>query len=99
MKFVNKLSVIGLVVLMFSFMNVANANNSCAGRPVASCDENVIPGRSADENARACNNSYVKGSSKTTNQCRWTEIPVFNPNNPKQLFKWTCNNSGSKCEY
>ena len=25
MKFVNKLSVIGLIVLMFSFMNVANA--------------------------------------------------------------------------
>jgi len=37
MKFVNKLSVVSLLVLMFSFMNIATAADQCVGTAVPSC--------------------------------------------------------------
>ena len=41
MKFVNKLSVISLVVLMFSFMNIAQAAQDCLGTAVSFCNQST----------------------------------------------------------
>jgi len=97
MKFVNKLTVLSLIVLMFSFMNVANAKNICAGnRSVKSCEEVNKMNFTDDEKARYCNNTYPESSTRTTNQCKWTAVPA--PRS-EQFTRFTCNDSGSKCEY
>ena len=59
MKFVNKLNVISLIVLMFSFMNVAQA--ACQGNSISFC------GNSTTESA--CNNTWR--SSAPQLQCKW----------------------------
>jgi hypothetical protein len=105
MKFVNKLSVLSLVVLMFSFMNVANAKNICAGNhSVKSCDEVNKMNVTNDEKASRCNNTYPESSTRTTNQCKWTKVLVVKIHNhdnstAEAEAEWTCNDSGSKCEY
>ncbi len=60
MKFFNKLSVISLIVLMFSFMNIAQAA-TCSGYAVSSCDASKTPS--------SCQNSYRTASPRL--QCAW----------------------------
>ena len=67
MKFVSKLSVISLIVLMFSFINVAQAGYpACTGSGVGSCD--------ASKTQAACESTHrlenlQKGFSNR--QCQW----------------------------
>lgn len=79
MKFVNKLSVISLVVLMFSFMNVANAADAapppaiaaaCKGTRVAACNE--IKGKSQCESSNHFEVYNGKGR-----QCAWYKSGVY----------------------
>ena len=60
MKFVSKLSVIGLIVLMFSFMNVANAAD-CRGNVVNYCNES--------KTASDC--AFTFRAAAPTMQCAW----------------------------
>ena len=60
MKFFNKLSVISLIVLMFSFMNVAQAAD-CSGTGVSSCD--------ASKTDSACGKTYR--TTAPSYQCKW----------------------------
>jgi hypothetical protein len=83
MKFVNKLSALSLVVLMFSFMNVANADatppSNCVGRQVDSCDQINTLNISDDKKAKACNNSYQNVTATgqaTPTQCKWTALQI-----------------------
>ena len=62
MKFFNKLSVISLMVLMFSFMNVANALPTCVGDGTNSC--------SAQKSKDLCESHHYVDSSRYT-QCKW----------------------------
>ena len=63
MKFFNKLSVISLMVLMFSFMNVANATQpqDCRGNVVSFCN--------ASKTASDCENTFRPTA--PTKQCAW----------------------------
>ena len=97
MKFFNKLSVIGLVVLMFSFMNVANADY-CIGAQSRSCADNNTVKATDDEKARICNNSWVGRSESHGNQCKWTGGFVYSPKKKETEFKWSCiENDDRKC--
>ena len=99
MKFVNKLSVISLIVLMFSFMNVANADN-CNGIQAKSCEDFNKGMATDDEKARQCNNSWVPIASSEShgNQCKWGEILVTKPGVKTFQTKWTCKaNDDEKC--
>ena len=62
MKFVNKLSVISLIVLMFSFMNVATAAN-CSGTAVSSCSKIT--------DQASCSSYFLKTTDFTGTQCKW----------------------------
>jgi hypothetical protein len=62
MKFVNKLSVIGLIVLMFSFMNVAQA---------AACKGTKVTGCSQIKDQSQCANNYVANGNGGGTQCIW----------------------------
>ena len=59
MKFVSKLSVISLIVLMFSFMNVANA--ACQGNGVTYCN--------ASNTQSTCENTFRQTSPQI--RCAW----------------------------
>ena len=63
MKFFNKLSVISLMVLMFSFMNVANAAPACKGTKVTSCS-NI-------KDQSQCANNYLLNNDGSGKQCKW----------------------------
>ena len=66
MKFVSKLSVISLIVLMFSFMNVANAADAkpqCQGTSVSAC--------SKIKDQAQCANNYIKNRDGSHTQCKW----------------------------
>ena len=66
MKFVNKLSVISLMVLMFSFMNVANADvdaPQCQGTSVSACSKIKDPSQ--------CANNFIKNKDGSHTQCKW----------------------------
>ena len=65
MNFVNKLSVISLLVLMFSFMNVATAVE-CTGSKVKACS-NV-------KDQSTCASSYSGNSGGKGNQCIWNTL-------------------------
>lgn len=103
MKFFNKLSVIGLVVLMFSFMNVAHAKTypQCKGSGRI-CDDINKTNLPDDKKAIACNNSYEGLSDVTSErygnstQCKWTENTAVNI---KKGFtkSWSCKASGGTC--
>jgi hypothetical protein len=107
MKFVNKLSVIGLIVLMFSFMNVAQA----AG--VKGCPKNdalndcsLINKVKGDDNKKAweCNNSFMRYTDGKFQACKWTKVLVVKIHNhdnstAEAEAEWTCNDSGGQCNY
>jgi len=89
MKFVSKLSVISLLVLMFSFMNIANAANDgdCMGTTVDTCDQAKKPG--------ACQGSFRPGNpgiqcvwDSSTSLCRATGGSCYGPK---------CDTSGNVC--
>jgi hypothetical protein len=63
MKFVNKLSVISLIVLMFTFMNVATAAPACKGTKVTSC--------SKIKDQSQCANNYLPNNDGSGTQCIW----------------------------
>ena len=63
MKFVNKLSVISLIVLMFSFMNVAQAAPACQGTKVTAC--------SKVKDQSQCANNYLANSDGSGTYCKW----------------------------
>ena len=102
MKFVNKLSVLSLVVLMFSFMNIANAIDRCKGSPYT-CDDVNKTNQTDAKKAVACNNAYEgvyditsEDVGKST-QCKWTKsIQVRNG----QIVgtKYVCTASGGSCQ-
>jgi len=97
MKFVNKLSVLSLVVLMFSFMNIANAE--AAGKPVCESKQpNQVSICGDLKVSQACNSAYqlpIPGEDLAT-FCIWydkdTKVgPV--------TFKKGCSGSGGACNY
>jgi hypothetical protein len=106
MKFVNKLSVLSLVVLMFSFMNVSQAAKNdppyCNGGE-RSCDDINKTNQTDDKKAFMCNNSYQSvTTSERATQCKWTkelELKIHNHNNStaKAEAVWRCNDSGGPC--
>ncbi|WP_422679682.1 hypothetical protein [Candidatus Methylopumilus universalis] len=63
MKFVNKLSVIGLFVLIFSFTNVAQAAPACQGTKVTAC--------SKVKDQSQCANNYLANSDGSGTYCKW----------------------------
>jgi len=63
MKFVNKLSVISLLVLMFSFMNVAQAADACQAPKVSACSSIKV--------ASQCNSSSMVYSDGSGYKCMW----------------------------
>ena len=71
MKFVNKLSVISLIVLMFSFMNVANADSCPAANPSSVCNTN--------KTQHNCLNNFTsdKNSSTGYSQCKWVNSKCY----------------------
>ena len=81
MKFVNKLSVISLVVLMFSFMNFAYADPTppsyCVGKQVDSCDQINTLNKNDEKKGIACNNSYQNDTATgQSTQCKWTALKI-----------------------
>ena len=95
MKFVNKLSVLSLIVLMFSFMNVANAvicDDHSRNREVNQCEDNDKGDDTNDNKARVCNSSFeVDGSGDQAGKgqkCKWT----------KSKGAWTCKDTGGGCK-
>ena len=95
MKFVNKLSVISLIVLMFSFMNVANAtycSDTSRNHETNQCEDIDKYNISSDAKARDCNASYeVDGSGDQAGKgqkCKWT----------KSKGAWTCKDTGGGCK-
>jgi len=63
MKFVNKLSVISLIVLMFSFMNVASAADACTRAAVNACSQ--------IKDQSTCANYYMKTRDGGGYNCIW----------------------------
>lgn len=112
MKFVNKLSVIGLVFLMFSFMNVANADGigggidnreapPCKGNYRSSCGNvDSYTGWSDAQKADACNNTYTSLASEgKATQCSWSKVLLPPRPNQDNSFKtkWSCSGGGGSC--
>jgi hypothetical protein len=67
MKFVSKLSVISLIVLMFSFMNLATAAPSCPGQPPS-------PSSVCNTYTKSlCGVNFTKDKNSSTgySQCKW----------------------------
>lgn len=92
MKFFNKLSVLSLIVLMFSFMNVANAAR-CQHSQVSSCDHvNGLP-YSDDEKAKICNGYFEATSSNDGHQCKWNNSFAFKTGTEV----WSCIAIKDKC--
>jgi len=95
MKFVNKLSVISLIVLMFSFMNVASADycsDTSRRYEVNQCEDiDKQQHSSSDAKAHSCNASFeVDGSGDQAGKgqkCKWT----------KSKGAWTCKDTGGGC--
>jgi hypothetical protein len=90
MKFVSKLSVISLIVLMFSFMNVANADycdDTHRYREVNQCEDNDKANMTDDNKANLCNSSFERDESGKGQKCKWT----------KSKGAWTCKDTGGGC--
>lgn len=64
MKFINKLSVLSLIVLMFSFMNVANAADACQAPKVSACS-NI-------KEASQCSSSSMVYADGSGFKCKWS---------------------------
>ena len=72
MKFVNKLSVLSLIVLMFSFMNVAVAAGNCPNvTPVSAC--NVY------RTQTTCLENYTRDRNSSTgySSCKWVSSKCY----------------------
>jgi hypothetical protein len=110
MKFVSKLSVLSFVVLIFSFMNVAQAKNKnpppyCEGS-ARLCDDINKTNQTDDKKAFICNRTYqgVHSNGHAT-QCRWTVkwpglkqgggVKVDKDGKVKEV--WICNGTGGPC--
>ena len=80
MKFVNKLSVISLIVLMFSFMNIASAFNSgdCTGDAVSTCAESKTQSACGGTFRPASPTKYCVWDSSTS-ICRATGSSCYGP--------------------
>jgi len=63
MKLFNKLSVLSLIVLMFSFMNIANAAPACQAPTVSAC--------SSIKEASQCSSSSMVYSDGSGFVCKW----------------------------
>jgi len=91
MKFVNKLSVISLIVLMFSFMNVAAAADYCGDThrhfEVDQCEDTDKTTLTDDNKANLCNSSFERDTSGKGQKCKWT----------KSKGAWTCKDTGGGC--
>jgi hypothetical protein len=94
MKFVNKLSVLSLIVLMFSFMNVASAwtcDDNNRDHVVDQCEDIDKTKYTDDTKAAFCNRSFeVDGSGDQAGKgqkCKWT----------KSKGAWTCKDTGGGC--
>ena len=89
MKFVNKLSVISLVVLMFSFMNVANAAQppDCRGNVVNFCNQSKTPSD--------CANTFRAAA--PTKQCAWDSSTSTCRANGSACYGPVCR-SGDDCQ-
>jgi len=94
MKFVNKLSVISLIVLMFSFMNIASADycdDSRRAREVNQCEDNDLGHETDDKKAAFCNSSFERDTTGDQagkgQKCKWT----------KSKGAWTCKDTGGGC--
>ena len=100
MQFVNKLSVLSLVVLMFSFMNVSQAAKNdppyCNGGE-HSCDDINKTNQTDDKKAFMCNNSYQSvTTSERATQCKWTK-GIHIRNGQIDGTKYGCTDSGGAC--
>jgi len=81
MNFVNKLSVISLLVLMFSFMNIATADTAiCKGTRLTYCNKATTQS--------ACEGSWRNGGTKAS-QCLWV--------NGTTAGTFTCSASSTAC--
>jgi len=90
MKFVSKLSVVSLLVLMFSFMNVASADycdDQRRYREQNQCEDVDKIQVTDDEKALICNGSYERDTSGKGQKCKWT----------KSKGAWTCKDTGGGC--
>ena len=70
MKFVNKLSVISLLVLMFSFANFAHARTECQGSNVSFCNQATT--QAACESTYRGTPTFSSAQVNQTVQCKWT---------------------------
>ena len=68
MNFVNKLSVVSLLVLMFSFMNIAQAANPCTGTAVNACSKITDQSK--------CANSYLSNNDGTVPNANGVAIAI-----------------------
>jgi len=91
MKFVNKLSVVSLLVLMFSFVNIATADPVCPKNSVSECDD--------IKDAQTCKTTYQtkKGEYK---YCSWLDKDTtYNTDQGFQMtIKAGCSGSGPYCK-
>jgi hypothetical protein len=90
MKFVNKLSVISLIVLMFSFMNAASADY-CGDYDRkyerGQCEDVDTTNYTDDKKASICNSSFERDANGKGQKCKWT----------KSKGAWTCKDTGGGC--
>ena len=91
MKFFNKLSVISLIVLMFSFMNIANAAPACQAPIVSACSDIKDPTQCASSSMVFADGSGFK--------CKWNGSSCTNSDScgtPKACPQFYTNVNG-KC--
>jgi len=69
MNFVNKLSVVSLLVLMFSFANFAHARTECKGSNVSNCNQATT--QAACESAYRGTRTWGSVENYQTVQCKW----------------------------
>ena len=83
MKFVNKLTVLSLIVLMFSFMSVANADDCPPANPSSVCNTN--------KTQHNCLNNFTsdKNSSTGYSQCKWVNSKCYSGGNACYFCDYT----------
>jgi len=96
MNFVNKLSVVSLLVLMFSFINISQAAE-CSGTAVSYCNQSTTQS--------ACEKTYRSSSPKKL--CAWSSSTCSasgascgcSKNSDCTYSYGTCDTSTGKCSY
>jgi hypothetical protein len=71
MKFVNKLSVIGLIVLMFSFMNILQADDGDGGALAPKCSGTSVSICANSKTQSKCEGTYRYQDGGKSQQCKW----------------------------